>query len=52
MGPTGQRGPPVTKPKQSTVVDRRYLTDGEISGETNPTYVTYSLSHVDWYTWR
>ena len=33
--------------RQSTMVGQRYLADGEISGETNPTYVTYSLSRID-----
>ena len=37
--------------KHSTVVGRRYLTDGEHSGETDPTYVIYSLTRVDWYPW-
>ena len=40
-GPTGQQGPPVSEPKQGMVVDRRYLADDEISGETNLTYVIY-----------
>ena len=33
------------------MTDRRYLADGELSGETDPTYVSYSLTHVDWYPW-
>ena len=46
-GPTGQRGPPVSEPKQSTAVDRLYLADGENSSETNHTYMIYSLSRTD-----
>ena len=33
------------------MVDRRYLADGELSGETDPTYVFYSTIRVDWYRW-
>ena len=43
----GQRGPPVSEPKQYTAVDRCYLADGEHSGETNHTYMIYSLSRID-----
>ena len=46
-GPTGQRGPPVSEPKQSMAVDWRYLAGGENSGETNHTYMIYSLSRID-----
>ena len=37
--------------RQSTVVGRCYLADGENSDKTDPTYVIYSLTHVDWYPW-
>ena len=43
----GQRTPHGSEPKQGTVVDWRYLTDGELFGETDPTYVYYSTIHVD-----
>ena len=48
-GPTGQGTPPVSEPKQSTVVGRLYLDDGEHSGKTDHTVVTYSLNRIDWY---
>ena len=49
MGPIGQRTPHVNEPKQGTVVDLRYLIDGELSSKTDPTYVFYSITRVDWY---
>ena len=39
--------PPVSETKQSTAVGRRYLTDGEHSGETDYTNMTYSQSRID-----
>ena len=47
QGPTCQRGAPVSEPKQGTVVDLRYLADGEVSGQTEHTVVIYSLSRID-----
>ena len=46
QGPTGQRGPPVSKLKQSMAVGRRYLANGEHSGETNYTIVIYTPTRI------
>ena len=43
----GQRGPPVSEPKQSMEVGRHYLTDGEVSGQTEHIVVIYSLSRIN-----
>ena len=48
-GPTSQRGPPISDPKQSTVVGRRYLAEGEHSGETNHTIVIYTPTRIYWH---
>ena len=47
----GQRTPLVNELKQGTVVARRYLADGGLPDETNPTLVFYSTIRVDWYRW-
>ena len=47
MGPTGQRTPLISELKQGAVVDQHYLTDSELSSETDPTFVFYTSIHVD-----
>ena len=45
----GQRTPLVSEPETEERFDRHELIDGELSGNIDPTYVFYSLTHVDWY---
>ena len=55
MGPAGQQGPPVSETKtEPTVLSklaRPWLVDGEFSGETTDTIVTYYSRCVGWSRW-
>ena len=55
MGPAGQQGLPVsetkTEPMALSKLARPRLVDGEFSGETTDTIVTYYSRRVGWLRW-
>ena len=47
MGPTGQRVHLLNKLRQGSGFDRCKLIEGELSSETDPTIMLYSIARVD-----